>query len=141
MIQDLTISYVCNGIKTNLTIEDEHYDNLPYKLADMFEKVIRESDANPQIVIDNLKKKNMKIEDIEKACKLNKELKEINEILEAEFDKEGLPSSSVLMLYHNNERYNLNTLLSQNTKRTIMNFIFSNCKRRAEQIRQEIEEL
>ena len=53
----------------------------------------------------------MKIEDIEKACKLNKELKEINEILEAEFDKEGLPSSFVLMLYHNNERYNLNTLL------------------------------
>ena len=51
MIQDLTISYVCNGIKTNLTIEDDHYDNLPYKLADMFAKVIRESDANPQIVI------------------------------------------------------------------------------------------
>ena len=55
MIQDLTISYVCNGVKTTLTIEDEHYDKLPYKLADMFEKVIRESDANPQIVIDILK--------------------------------------------------------------------------------------
>ena len=55
MIQDLTISYVCNGVKTTLTIEDEHYDNMPYKLADMFEKVIRESDANPQIVIENLK--------------------------------------------------------------------------------------
>ena len=55
MIQDLTISYVCNGVKTTLTIEDEHYDNLSYKLADMFAKVIRESDANPQIVIENLK--------------------------------------------------------------------------------------
>ena len=55
MIQDLTINYVCNGIKTTLTIEDEYYDNIPYKLADMFEKVIRESNANPQIVIDNLK--------------------------------------------------------------------------------------
>ena len=56
MIQDLIINYVCNGIKTTLTIEDEHYDNMPYKLlADMFAKVIRESDANPQIVIDNLK--------------------------------------------------------------------------------------
>ena len=55
MISDLTINYVCNGIKTNLTIEDEQYDNLPYKLADMFEKVIRESDANPQKVIENLK--------------------------------------------------------------------------------------
>ena len=55
MISDLTISYVCNGIKTTLIIKDEHYDNMPYKLADMFEKVIRESNANPQIVIDNLK--------------------------------------------------------------------------------------
>ena len=55
MIQDFVISYVCNGIKTTLTIEDEHYDNLPFKLADIFAKVIRESDANPQIVIENLK--------------------------------------------------------------------------------------
>ena len=55
MIKDLTISYVCNGVKTTLTIEDDHYDNMPYNLADMFEKVIRESEVNPQIVIDNLK--------------------------------------------------------------------------------------
>ena len=55
MFSDLIISYISNGIKTNLTIEDEHYDNMPYKLADMFAKVIRESDANPQIVIENLK--------------------------------------------------------------------------------------
>ena len=55
MIEDLTITYVCNGIETTLTIKDEHYDNMPYNLADMFEKVIRESDANPQIVIDVLK--------------------------------------------------------------------------------------
>ena len=55
MIQDLTISYVSKGIKTIQTIEDEHYDNIPYNLADIFEKVIRESDANSQIVIDNLK--------------------------------------------------------------------------------------
>ena len=54
MIQDLTITYVCNGIETTLTIKDEHYDNMPYNLVDMFVKVIRESDANPQIVIDNL---------------------------------------------------------------------------------------
>ena len=55
MIQDLTISYVCNGIETTLTIRDEHYDNIPYDLANIFEKIIRESDANPQIVIENLK--------------------------------------------------------------------------------------
>ena len=55
MFSDLTISYISNGIETTLTIKDDHYDNLPYNLADMFAKVIRESDANPQIVIDNLK--------------------------------------------------------------------------------------
>lgn len=55
MIQDFVISYISNGVKTTLSIEDEHYDNLPYNLADIFEKVIRESDANPQMVIENLK--------------------------------------------------------------------------------------
>lgn len=55
MIQDFAISYISNGVKTTLTIEDDHYDNMPYKLADMFAKVIRESDANPQMVIENLK--------------------------------------------------------------------------------------
>ena len=55
MIEDLTISYVNNDIETTLTIKDDHYDNMPYNLADMFEKVIRESDANPQIVIEKLR--------------------------------------------------------------------------------------
>ena len=55
MIEDLTISYVCEGIETTLTIKDDHYDNIPYNLAKMFEKVIREYDANSQIVIENLK--------------------------------------------------------------------------------------
>ena len=55
MIEDLTISYVSNGIETTLTIKDEHYDNMPYNLADIFAKVIRDSDANAQIVIERLK--------------------------------------------------------------------------------------
>ena len=55
MIQDLTISYVCNSIKTTLTIKDSYYDNMPYYLAEIFEKIIRESDANPQIIIEGLK--------------------------------------------------------------------------------------
>ena len=55
MIQDLTISYVCNGIETTLTINDDCYENIPYNLADMFVKVIRESDANHRIVIEKLK--------------------------------------------------------------------------------------
>ena len=55
MIQDLTISYVSNGIETTLTIKDDPYGNAPYNIADMFEKVIRDSDANPQIVLKRLK--------------------------------------------------------------------------------------
>ena len=55
MIEELTIRYVCNGIETTLTIKDEHYDNMPYNLADIFAKVIRDSDANAQIVIERLK--------------------------------------------------------------------------------------
>ena len=55
MIQDLTISYVEDGIETTLTIKDGCYSNMPYILADMFVKIIQESDANPQIVIEKLK--------------------------------------------------------------------------------------
>ena len=55
MVKDLTISYVCDGIKTTLTINDDHVENIPYNIADIFEKVIRDTNANPQIVIENLK--------------------------------------------------------------------------------------
>lgn len=55
MIEDLTISYVEDGIETTITVKDDCYDNMPYNIADMFEKVIRESNANPQIVIEKLK--------------------------------------------------------------------------------------
>ena len=57
MIQDLTISYVEDGIETTLTITDSDYSNMPYILADMFGKIIQESDANSQIVIERLKNK------------------------------------------------------------------------------------
>ena len=82
----------------------------------------------------------MKIEDIEKACKLNKELKELYEIrrLGCYIDR---TLSSVLLLFHDNKRYDLNSLLTQKTKTKIMNIIFDDCKERAKQIEQEIKEL
>ena len=55
MIEDLTISYVCEGIETTLTIKDDYYGNVHYMLAEIFEKVIRASDANPKIVIEKMK--------------------------------------------------------------------------------------
>ena len=83
---------------------------------------------------------NMKIEDIEKACKLNKELKELYEIrrLGCWIDR---TLSSVLLLFHDNKRYDLNSLLTQETRTKIMNIIFDDCEERAKQIEQEIEEL
>ena len=83
----------------------------------------------------------MKIEDIEKACKLNKEQKEIEEILELKKFVDTTLLSPILVLFHNNERYNINSLLSEAAKTKIMNIIFSYCEERAKQIRQEIEEL
>lgn len=51
MIQDLIISYVCNGIEVTLTIGDDCYDNMPYNLAEIFARVVKESDANPSMVL------------------------------------------------------------------------------------------
>ena len=82
----------------------------------------------------------MKIEDIEKACKLNKELKEIQEILKLQLDKDEL-LSSVLVLFHDNERYNLNPLLSEEAKIRIMSIILSDFGTRKEQIERQIKEL
>ena len=55
MTNNLTISYVINGIQTTLIIKDDCSGNMPYNIANMFEKVIRDTNANPQIVIENLK--------------------------------------------------------------------------------------
>lgn len=54
MINNLTISYVINGIQTTLIIKEDCPDNIPYNIANMFEKVIRDTNANPKIVIENL---------------------------------------------------------------------------------------
>ena len=82
----------------------------------------------------------MKIEDIEKACKLNKELKELYEIRRLQCDI-GSILSSVLLLFHDNERYDLNSLITQGAKTKIMNIIFDDCEARAKQIEQEIKDI
>ena len=82
----------------------------------------------------------MKIEDIEKACKLNKELKEIEEILKLQLDKDEL-LSSVLLLFHDNKKYNIYSFLTLEAKTKIMNIIINECKAKKKQIEQEIEEL
>ena len=82
----------------------------------------------------------MKIEDIEKACELNKELKEINEVLELKLNKDVL-IASFLVLFYRNTRYDLNTCFTEETKSKIMNIIFAECEARAKQIKQEIKDI
>ncbi|MGN1155279.1 MAG: hypothetical protein ACI4TK_03810 [Agathobacter sp.] len=55
MINDLKIQFRYDGVITTMELDDSIECNLPYNLAAMFERVIRESDANPQMVIDELK--------------------------------------------------------------------------------------
>lgn len=54
MFRDLTVSYVNDGIETTLTINDDCYENLPYNLAAIFSKVVKETNANPKIVIEEM---------------------------------------------------------------------------------------
>lgn len=54
MFSDLKIQFRQNGVITTMEM-DSIEGNLPYNLSNMFEKVIRESDANPQMVLDDLK--------------------------------------------------------------------------------------
>ena len=83
----------------------------------------------------------MKIEDIEKACELNKEQQEVTEILELKNFVDTTLSSPTLVLFHNNERDNLTPLLTREANIQILDIIFSDCEARAKQIEQEIDEL
>ena len=82
----------------------------------------------------------MKIEDIEKACKLYKDLEAINEVLELKLNEDIL-IASFIVLFHRNTKYDLNTWFTEEKKSKIMNIIFAECEATAKQIRQEIEEL
>lgn len=55
MVDNIKISYHNNGVITTMELADEWSDNLPYILADMFSKLIEDTNANPEIVINELK--------------------------------------------------------------------------------------
>lgn len=56
MIDKLNISYELDrDISVILSTETGYDDNLPYNLAAVFAKVIKDSSANEDIVIENLK--------------------------------------------------------------------------------------
>ena len=56
MIDNLKISYeLRDNISVTLSTGTGFDDNLPYNLASIFARVIDDSSANPEMVIDNLK--------------------------------------------------------------------------------------
>ena len=56
MIDNLKISYELDrDISVTLSTETGYNDNLPHNLASVFAKVIKDSRANADIVIENLK--------------------------------------------------------------------------------------
>ena len=62
MIRDLNISYVIDGVKVNLSVEDDHYDNLPYNVGDMLVKLIEDANLNPEIIHQILKNRFVELE-------------------------------------------------------------------------------
>lgn len=64
MIENLKISYVDNdGINISLALKlydyslENYTENLPYDLANIFSRIIKDSDANSDIVIEELQEK------------------------------------------------------------------------------------
>ena len=62
MIRDLNISYVMEGVRVNLSVEDDHYENLPYNVGDMLVKLIEDANLNPEIIYQILKNKFVELE-------------------------------------------------------------------------------
>ena len=64
MIEDLKISYVdSDGINISLTPKlydyslEDYTANFPYDLANIFSRIIKDSDANSDIVIEEIQEK------------------------------------------------------------------------------------
>lgn len=56
MIDNLTINFECDGITHTLNVPTRD-ENLPYNLATAFVEIIKQSDANIEMVISNLTNK------------------------------------------------------------------------------------
>lgn len=54
MIRNLTISYYVDNVNVKLYTETD-VDNIPYNLADIFARVIKDSNANEEILLEQLK--------------------------------------------------------------------------------------
>lgn len=58
MIDKINISYIVDGIEVNLSIpQEEVAENLPYNLGNMFSRLVKDTNANPALVIENMKQR------------------------------------------------------------------------------------
>ena len=55
MISNLTISYTDDNLSVVLSTDVSSGSNLPYNLASLFARVIEDSTANPEKVVEQLK--------------------------------------------------------------------------------------
>lgn len=56
MIENININYRIDGIDIKLSIaDDEIEDNLPYNLSNMFSRLVKDTNANPALVIEDMK--------------------------------------------------------------------------------------
>lgn len=56
MLNKITINYNCHGVDVTLVVKDDmHRDMSPYDLANMFARVIRDTNLNHEMVIERLK--------------------------------------------------------------------------------------
>ena len=56
MIENINISFTLDGLDYNISVPtDINYENIPYLLASAFTEVVQKSDANKEIVIDQMK--------------------------------------------------------------------------------------
>lgn len=53
MISNLSVSYLKNDLSYTINAETEN-ENLPYNLAELFTTIIKNSDANEEIVLELL---------------------------------------------------------------------------------------
>lgn len=53
MIENIKISYTKNDVSVTLSIDADD-DNLPYNLAELFSRVIRDTDANEKTVLEQI---------------------------------------------------------------------------------------
>ena len=62
MIENINISFTRCGLDYNISIPtDVNYENIPYLLASAFAEVVEKSNANKEMVIDQMKA-NLEIE-------------------------------------------------------------------------------